>query len=489
MKKLVIVLGVMIVILVVFIATLDLNRYKEDIQTAAKNALGYDLEIRGDIAISFSPIGISISDVGLSVPGKKEFVAFKNFGIALELMPLLSKEIKVKYIVVKNLNLNIIKFKDGKTNFAISKAKKTTAKNTTAKNTRETKKDEKKNSELPLVNVTEVRIKNANVTYIDNISNSKASLKNIDVTIKNIVLDSTKKGLESLAFSGKVKILKITYNKYKIHDTALDFNLKNAVANLNSMKYTIFNSLATAKAKIDMSGKIPKVSFEESIPNLKLSNLSKEMFEKELVGGIVNSRAKISFTGADELSAKKTVKGHVLLDGENITIKGYNVDKIVKSYNSLKGGDLNKIGKSFLSSAINNVSKGKNALSDFKGGTTAIKRLYVKIDIANKMAKLSDVAIATLNNRVALRGAVNIIDNSLRNVKIAILDKKGCASYSQSITGSISNPKTDEPKKRKKITVEKVKKVVGMLSTLFGKKKSKAKKNTACKIFYNGVVK
>ena len=484
MKKLTLVLGLIIVGLVIFIATMDLNQYKPKIEQAVKDASGYDLKINGDISISFSPVGISVADV--SVAAEKEFASFKSFDVALELMPLLSQEVKVNYVVLSNLDLNIEKMKNGKFNFDVDMPK------TSAK--KEVKSDESSTEEpakLPLVNVTEVRLEKANITYVDQISNAKANVKNIDVTINDISLDSTKEKLKSIALKGVVAIEKIQYNKYNITNTNLNFDLKDAVANLNSMKYTIFDSQATAKARVDMSGKTPKVSFEETIPNLKLENISKEILEKDLLKGVVNSVAKLSFVGADELSVKKTLKGSVLFDGQKVGVEGYDLDKIVKSYNDLKSGDLKKAGTSFLSSALENSAKGKGAFDSLKGGTTAVKQLHVKIDIANKMATLSDVAISTMDNRVAVKGKINLIDESMQGVKVAILDKKGCATFSQGIEGTLSNP-MGKGTSSSKVTVEQVEEVVNMVSSFFGKskkKKAEKKKTEKCTVFYNGVVK
>lgn len=486
MKKLTLILGFVIVGLVIFIATMDLNQYKPKIEQAVKDASGYDLKINGDISTSFSPVGINISDVSVSVPNQKAFATFKSFDVALELMPLLSQEVKVNYVVLSNLDLNIEKMKNGKTNFDVVPAKASTQKEPKAVDT------DKEAAKLPLVNVTQVRLDNANISYTDKISNSIANVKNINVVINDISLDSAKEKLKSIAFSGDVDIEKITYNKYNIYHTTLNFDLKDAVANLNSMKYTIFDSQATAKARVDMSSKIPKISVEELIPNLKLENFSKEILEKDLLQGVVNAKANISFTGADELSAKKTAKGVILFDGKGVGVKGYDIDKIVKSYNDLKSGDLKKAGASFLSSAMDNAAKGKSAFSDLKGGTTAINRLHVKIDIAKRVATLSDVAIATVNNRVAVKGGISIVDESLKGVEVAILDKKGCASYSQKISGSLSKPKGQSLSSKKEVSVEEVQEVVNMVSSFFGKKKEKKveKKSTEnCKAFYTGVVK
>ena len=481
MKKLTLILGLVIVGLVIFVATLDLNKYKPKIEQAVKDASGYELKINGDISTSFSPIGISVMDVSVAVPSKKAFATFKAFDVAVELMPLLKKEVKVNYVVLSDLNLNILKMKNGKTNLDVMAPKKPAQ-----------KAEASEPAKLPLVNVTEVRLENANISYVDEATSTKANVKNINITINDISLDSAKEKLKSIALRGNVDIQKITYGKYNVHNMTLDFDLKDAIANLNSMKYTIFDSQASAKAKVDMSGKKPKISLEELIPNLKLQSFGKEVFDKDILKGMVNAKVNLSFVGADEMSVKKSVKGTVLFDGQDVGVNGYDIDKIVKSYNALKSGDLKKAGASFLSSAMDNASKGKGAFDNLKGGTTAIDRLHVKIDIAKRVAKLSDVAIATVNNRVAVKGAINIVDESLKGVSVAILDKKGCASYSQKISGSLSNPKGKSLSSKNEVSQEQVKEVINMVSSFFGKKKekkAKKKKIVNCKPFYTGVVK
>ena len=241
-----------------------------------------------------------------------------------------------------------------------------------------------------------------------------------------------------------------------------------------------------------MSAKTPKISFKKEIPNLKLENFSKEVLEKDLLKGVVNANIDISFVGADELSAKKTAKGIILFDGQGVGVKGYDIDKIIKSYNALKGGDLKKSKASFLSSALDNAAKGKGAFDDLKGGTTALEHLHLKVGLSKGVATLNDVAFSTISNRVAIKGAINIVDESLKGVTVAILDKKGCATYSQGISGSLSNPKGKSLTSTKDISIEQVEEVVNMLSSFLGKKseKKEAKKSEEpCKVFYKGVVK
>jgi len=95
----VVVFALIIVGLVIAISMVNLNKYKPQIEKAVKENSGYEMKINGDISASFSPVGISISKVELRNPQIKtdqKFFQMGKLGVAVELMPLLSKKVKVK---------------------------------------------------------------------------------------------------------------------------------------------------------------------------------------------------------------------------------------------------------------------------------------------------------------------------------------------------------------------------------------------------------
>jgi len=469
-KKLVILLGVIVVGLVIAVSMVDLNEYKPKIEKAVKDASGYDLKIDGKIGVSLSPIGVSIRKVSVTNPKKGTFAKLGSFDIAVELMPLLKKEIKINYVTLSDLDLNIKKLKNGKFNYEVAGQKNSTKKVTKAEN--------KKDTKLPLINVTEVRLRNANVTYSDVKTKSIAKLKNINIVINDIELNPAKKKLQSIAFRGKVKIDKITYDKYIIDNTNLTFAMKNAIADISSMSYSIFNSDASGKARVDLNGKNPKIRFEQKIKNLKLVNFSKIVLNRDLFDGETNADVKLSFVAGDLNLIKKTLAGNMLLDGQKVTLKGYDLDKIAKTYNSAK--DAKNMKKANLGAILTNVAN-----ANISGGTTAIEHLHVKIDISKRVAILSDIAVATLKNRVAIKGSTNIVSEKLNNVQIGLLDNKGCAKFSQTIQGTFSKPVIKVDESMVTTVVNTVSSFFGKVANIGGTKKA----NGPCKVFYNGVVK
>jgi AsmA protein len=474
-------LALVIVALIVTIKMLDLNKYKPQITKAVKDASGYELQIKGDITTSFSPIGIAASDISLSTPDKKAFSTLKTFKVALDAKALLDSKTKVNYLVLADVDLHVIKQKNGKFNFEVEKK---VSKNKTEK--KDTK-NEEEDSKLPLLNVDEVHLENVNIAYEDMIEGTKASLSNIGLLLQNIGYDSSKEPKQALEFEGKLNVGQIAYKAYKIKDLQANFSFHKAIAKIESMKYTLFDSQGSGNASLDISGQIPHVSFVQDIPKLQLANFSKEILKKELFEGVLNLHVNLSTSLGTQEKIKKDLQGVILADGKGIGIKGYDLDKLLNGYDKSQNIDAVDIGSFLVAGpvgfALSKSSDGAQVYSAVKGGATLIKHVHTKLDFKNHIGNLSDVALATGKSRVALKGTLNMVSEKIA-IKVGILDAKGCAKYSQSIGGSFSKPKVE-------VDEGTVKTVINMASSLLGKSKDLlgVKSNTKCSIFYNGVVK
>ena len=489
MKKflvgIVVVFALIIIALVVVVSMVDLNKYKPQIEKAVKENSGYEMKINGDIATSFSPIGISISKVEIRNPqimSNQKFFDMDKLSVAVELKPLMKKEIKVKYIVLNNLNLDIKKLKNGKFNFDLLK------KETKAKKSEKIK--EGKKAQLPMVSVKEVRIKNANISFQDLKTKSSAKVEKINIAVNNIKFDPSKKILQAISFDADTKIAQIVYDRYKLQDITVALNMKDAIATLNNMKLSAYGSSVTAKGKLNLNKKVPILDIVADIPKLNLENFSKEFLHKDILSGFVKVHKKFRLSLGDEKTIKRTLKGGFLIDGQGIGVKGFDLDKVLSTYNSSKKMDIKSLGSSLVSGPLNAMLSGKGLSSMVGGknsGTTLLKRVYIKVNIARGTANLSDIAIATGKNRVALKGKLDILRDRFLGVQLGVLDAKNCAKLSQTIEGTFTKPKI----KVNASTITSMVKTASSLLSSFGVKvpKMPAKKQGKCKVFYNGIVK
>lgn len=475
MKK--VLLGVAAVFAVIFaaalvyVATLDFNSYKPQIGKAVKDASGLDLVIEGDISLSFSPVGLSLGGVKVSNPqsfDNKPFLTLQSFDVAVELMPLLSQEVKVKYVELSDIDVHIVKSKQGAMNIDVET---TPAVETETEENSGDVAASGEQAQLPLIMVDKVLLTNVNISYSDLATQSTAKVEDIDLVVTDINYDTKKQGLKAVSFDGDMTIAKVIYDKYVISKIDGAFAFADAVATVPKLDWTIFDSRATGSAAINLADKAPKISVREKIPALKLAVLAKTPAGKNVLEGTVDTSLDLKFSGTDAEAIKKSLFGQVAVVGREVGIIGYDLDKVLGQYDKSQNLDAVDIAAFVVAGPVGTLlTKGGDvggALAGMQGGKTLLNDLVLKTDIKNGVAKLTDVALATSKNRVAVNGSLDLPRERFKDVAVAVLDSKGCAKYQQTITGTFDKPgiKADRAA---------VAQVTNMVSSIFNKVKGLA---------------
>src|SRR6266487_6487621 len=112
---------VVLIVLVIAIvaATFDPNKYKPEIAAAVQDKTGRTLAIEGNLAMTFFPsVGIAVGKTSLSEPnGRGIFARFDDAKMSLALLPLFSRQVVINRVSLSGLTADLVKRKDGKTNF------------------------------------------------------------------------------------------------------------------------------------------------------------------------------------------------------------------------------------------------------------------------------------------------------------------------------------------------------------------------------------
>lgn len=112
----------LVAILTLFALTFDANRYKPELVALVKQETGRELQIDGDIHLSFYP-NIALTLAQLSLSNAKGFTAepfatAKQARMEVQLLPLLEQQLKINEVHLQGLTLNLHRNKSGKTNWA-----------------------------------------------------------------------------------------------------------------------------------------------------------------------------------------------------------------------------------------------------------------------------------------------------------------------------------------------------------------------------------
>jgi len=118
-------IGVVVVLLLaaIFIVpqVVDVQKYKPQIEKMASDATGRSLTLGGEIKLSLFPwVGVSLADVRFGNPpgfSAENMLTVKSFDVRVKLLPLLSKDIQVKRLVLEKPQLFLEKSKNGRGNW------------------------------------------------------------------------------------------------------------------------------------------------------------------------------------------------------------------------------------------------------------------------------------------------------------------------------------------------------------------------------------
>jgi AsmA protein len=482
---LLIVMTTIIVVLGVLIATFDLNKYKPQIEKKVYEATGKELKINGDIGVSLSPFGLSVKDIVIKNPkgfSKNDMLKLKKVAISLQIMPLLSKQVKVNYVKLEDMNILVEKSKKGLMNLTVGKkeAKKAEPKSST----------KEEQGKLPMVNVNKILLSNINIIYDDKQTKAKAKVTGLNITINDIALNGDKDILKALSLKGLMKISNIKYDKYNIDNISADFSFKDKVATVSPLKLTMFNSIVDGKLIYNMNGKKPKIYLEDHIAKLDLKNVSKLFIKNKKISldGYVKTDIKLSMTGQTPKDIKRSLTGTIYVVGDNFGINGVDLNKVFKSLDDAKSINKKDIAGFLVAGplglALSKGMSGGNMMAGLKGGTTAVKKLIINAPVKNGIITLKDVAMKVGQTRVALKGKIDIFRERFIKVQAGVVGSNGCAKIAEDISGTFSKPKYST----KALTSGVVANTVTSLLGQFTKSASTPKKSN-CKVFYNGSVK
>ena len=125
MKKLLIAIGLIIVLVIVALIAvpmfIDPNDHKATIVEQVKKHTGRDLTITGDLKMSkFPSLGVDIGEISFGNAegfGDQPMLKSGQASVSVKLMPLLKKDLQVSTLTLKDVYINLVRDKSGKTNW------------------------------------------------------------------------------------------------------------------------------------------------------------------------------------------------------------------------------------------------------------------------------------------------------------------------------------------------------------------------------------
>jgi AsmA protein len=185
------VVTLIILILLVLPFFVDAEKYKPLLENKVTEMTGRPFSVGGDVNLSFFPfVGVSFSDLHLGNPPGFEatdFISIKSFEVRVKLLPLLSRDVRVKRFVVKEPQIVLIKSKQGRGNWEF------TAKNTgkSAPGPAQKPTSEEPLEGLPIRSLTvgDFSVTKGSVAWIDRTTGARETIDQLDLVLADLSFD------------------------------------------------------------------------------------------------------------------------------------------------------------------------------------------------------------------------------------------------------------------------------------------------------------
>jgi uncharacterized protein involved in outer membrane biogenesis len=468
-KKVLFVLGgvgaVLVLAVVIFALTFDINSYRPRIEAAASGATGLEVKVNGKMGLSFFPFGISAKDIHVSNKAG-EILSLEDLKLGAELMPLLKSQLKVTSCELVKPAVTIVKDADGKYNF------EGTEKNSTRGGTG------------VAFSLNEFRLSKGVLVYLDKKTGEKTELKEINLAIRDLTLvDISRVIIRNISFTGNLDCQELRKGDLEIDNIKSPVKAEKGVIHLAPLTMDIVGAKGEGNVTADKSEADAVYKINLKVSKLDFAKLQESFGTKKLIGGKGDLVASLTMKEKGGRNLLSGMDGTFSLRGDNLVIYTMDLDKVLSSYETSQKFSLVDVGAFFIAGPLSTVALKGYRYGDVyyqtQGGPGVITQFISHWKIKNGVADATDCALATHHNRVALKGKLDLVNERYEDVIVALLDDKGCAKFTQGIKGPFGSPQIG--------AVSAFESLAGPISHLYRKAK-RFLRGGKCEVFYNGSV-
>jgi len=467
MQKVLLVLGgsaaAVVVAIVIFVLTFDINDYKSRIEAAASEATGMKVRINGKLKLTLFPRpGVSLDDIVIQNRGA-DVASAKKTEVVIKLLPLLRREVLIQQVGLITPKFFITKDRRGHFNFETSQKKRAGKESPTGR-----------------FEVGTIFIKGGDVLYLDENSDAKTEATACDLTISNL---SAGGGgfLGTLSFRGDLSCGEVKANELRVSGIRVVMKAHGGELEANPVTMKFFGGDGRGTIKAVMAGESPEYLVELSITKFRFEEVLGTFQQKKSIRGEMDLKSRLTMKGKNANEMTRTAQGEISLRGQNLFLESLDLDRVLEKYEKSQHVNLVDLGAFFIAGPLGTLlTKGYDFGSVYKaslGGNSTINKLVSTWKVKNGIADAEDVAFTTSKNRVALKGRLDFVQNRFEGVSVGVLNAKGCATYSQKIHGSFQKPQIDKPSPLRSL--------LGPISSL-AKKPIEILTGGRCTVFYRG---
>jgi uncharacterized protein YhdP len=412
---------------------LDPSDYRPRFEAAASERLGMPVAVHGDLRLGFGP-GIQIRVRDVEVRNRGERVAWlPSARLGVRWRPLMRGQVHVRHLTLTAPELTIVRDRDGRLNVVPPAV----------------------DDRIGPPDLAElfVAVRAGTISYRDARSGNAYTARGVELTLEPLRVHERTGArlLQRLSLALDAAIEEFSAPAFRASDTVLALSGERGIYDLHLRQSTLFGGRVRGEARAEFSAADARHRFRVDVEEFEL-----EQFLAAALGagdpiarGSMNFAADLASEGDSAEALLQALRGRAWLRGAVLELEGVDIDHELSRYESLIGFDLVDLGALFFAGPAGVVvMRGFDALPLFGGGRdgeTRIRELVSVWDVERGVADARDVAMATDENRIAMRGRLDLVTRRFDDVTVAVIDGEGCAVMEQRVEGSFDDPEVAEP--------------------------------------------
>jgi AsmA protein len=455
--------GIVLLAALAVMLLVNSDAYKPRAEAAASDALGMNVTVEGRLRIGYIP-GLHVTLENVRIRNRETEIALvKEAELAIEPLSLLQQELRYRSVVLNGVRISIERGRDGTYNYEkLPEVKET----------------------FPALDLREMTFADLIVAYADKASGSSFESSGCSGELTDMRHPGGAAFLSRVSLAGQFACSEVRGKNATVSDLKFSVEAAEGVFNFTPVTMRVFGGQGSGSMRMDRSVAVPIVHVSYSLSKFRVEDFFKALAPGRSVHGLMDFSTTLSMRGRTRVELRQSANGEMSLSGMNLTLAGADLDKELLNYESSLSFNLVDMSAFLFAGPIGlAATKGYEfaRLGQQTGGSTQIRTVVSKWKVEKGVAYAKDVAVATRENRLALQGGLNFVDDEYDDVIVALIDSNGCAKVRQKIRGPFSKPVVEKP---------------GVLASLAGpvlKLLSKARKllpgtGERCEVFYSGSV-
>jgi uncharacterized protein involved in outer membrane biogenesis len=435
---------------------------KSRFEAMASEVTGMEVAVEGSVSVGIFPTPhVALQQVTIS----NQQVQIASVGTAdagVAVWPLLRGQVRIVRLALQDLDVAIERDRSGRLNFKNPSAVKRL---------------------VPAMTMGHVSFFNTSFRYTNQQADKelKATDCNFDSDEVQLAEGSNSDIMRNLAFAARVVCAEVRNEVFVGTDVDFAVTGEQGRFKITPVTMQILGGKGAGNIDADFTAAVPAYQIHYAVTQLRVENLFKSFAPGKAGEGFLDFTADLSMQGFDADEMTRTAQGEASLRGEDVQLAIGNLDEKLAHYESSQNFNLIDVGAFLVAGPLGTaVTKGYNFASIFQGaqGSTQVRMLLSKWQVEDGIARAQDVVMATRENRLVMKGALDFVKHEFDDVTVAFVDPRGCAVVEQKIVGPFSKPEVRKPNVLISLTgpvtslIDKAKKIVGI----------------KCEVFYEGSV-